>query len=294
MAEGKIGCYGVSSNTLPNDPEDCDSTSLSRFIQAAEEAGGAEHNFRVVQFPFNLLESSATEGLLELAQKHRIGVLTNRSLNGFVGQTLVRLADFETEDEPIYFKENLAKLQELETEYRATFGEVVQGPGADQLFRFSEHLVELPEHLENLEHWTQIESSRIRPTLQEQIGALNQAMAGPIAAAWVDWRDRYSAQFRELVNDLEELAARKSQSLSDSVREQIQADIPAEHREQPLSRLALWAVTSTPGITSALVGMRRPDYVEDALEVLDWTLLDNVGKIYRDLATWQPGPPVLA
>jgi uncharacterized protein YyaL (SSP411 family)/aryl-alcohol dehydrogenase-like predicted oxidoreductase len=292
---GKIGAYGVSSNTLPDDPGNLDATSLARFVACAEAAGGAKNHFKVVEFPFNLLESQATEGLLELAQKHRLGVLTNRSVNGFVGQTLVRLADFETdEDEVVEFPENLRKLAALETEYRNTFGQMVQGPGADQLFRFSEHLGDLPAHLENLEHWTQIETTRIRPSLQEQVGALNQAMVGPVAGEWVSWRDRYSAQFRNIINDLEELATRKSQQLSDSVREKIEPHMPGERHGQPLSRLALWTLISTPGVTSALVGMRRPDYVEDAMEVLDWPRLADVGNLYRDLHAWQPNLPVMA
>ena len=58
MAAGRIGWYGVSSNTAgpPDDPE---ATSLSGMLEAARAAGGSGHHFRVLQAPLNLFEPGA-------------------------------------------------------------------------------------------------------------------------------------------------------------------------------------------------------------------------------------------
>ena len=97
---GRIGCYGVSSNTFPARAEDDSFTSLSRLWEIAEEIS-KNHSFQVVEFPLNLLETGAVlttnqpEGmsLLEFAAAKQIGVLINRPLNAIVGERLVRLAE---------------------------------------------------------------------------------------------------------------------------------------------------------------------------------------------------------
>ena len=97
---GRIGCYGVSSNTFPARAEEYSFTSLSRLWEIAEEIS-KNHSFQIVEFPLNLLETGAVlttnqpEGmsLLEFAAAKQIGVLINRPLNAIVGERLVRLAE---------------------------------------------------------------------------------------------------------------------------------------------------------------------------------------------------------
>jgi hypothetical protein len=51
------------------------------------------------------------------------------------------------------------------------------------------------------------------------------------------------------------------------VRRALAAQLP-EHESTPLSRLAIWAVASVPGVTAALVGMRREPYVSELRPLL--------------------------
>src|SRR5262249_32057898 len=53
----EIGCYGVSSNSLVSAADDPEATSVTWLLGAAEEAGGKDHRFRVLQMPMNLFES---------------------------------------------------------------------------------------------------------------------------------------------------------------------------------------------------------------------------------------------
>ena len=94
IAAGRIGAYGVSSNTfvVPHDREDA--VSLARVL---ERAGPG---FAAVQLPFNPLETGARERLhtedgrsvLDVAKSAGLGVLVNRPLNAFSGRGLVRFA----------------------------------------------------------------------------------------------------------------------------------------------------------------------------------------------------------
>jgi aryl-alcohol dehydrogenase-like predicted oxidoreductase len=101
VRRGRIGFYGVSSNTfgaLASDPE---ATSLARMWTIVGEVAH-EHHFAVVQLPANLFESGAmltrnnvtsTRTVLEFAREHDLAVLINRPLNAYYREQLVRLAD---------------------------------------------------------------------------------------------------------------------------------------------------------------------------------------------------------
>lgn len=97
---GRIVSYGVSSNTFPGSAEDYNFTSLAKVWEIAGDIS-ANHHFRVVEFPLNLLETGAVlrknqpsgQSLLEFSQSQKLGVLINRPLNAIVGDRLVRLAE---------------------------------------------------------------------------------------------------------------------------------------------------------------------------------------------------------
>ena len=285
VSEGKIAYYGVSSNTFAGPEDSITSVSLSRLLELATKVAGDQHHMRVVQVPLNLLEANAAAGFTAQAHEAGLGVLINRPLNAFVQQTLVRLADFEPEEEEIDLADSLGRMAAAESDYRQTFGPHVQGPGADQLFRFAENLRGLELHLQNLDHWVQLESRQIRPALMDQIQALDQAMTGQITEAWVHWREHYMGTFRDVSNNLEEIALRKSQRLAESVRELL-PDTPQLPEDGSLSQLACWVVDGVPGVSSVLVGMRQTDYVEDLLPVLQWPRCSSSQEVFEALKEW--------
>lgn len=101
VRSGRIGFYGVSSNTFVVPQDDPEATSLERLWTIAGEVARA-HHFAVAQFPANLFESGAmltrncvtgNRTTLEFAQAHDLAVLVNRPLNAFYRERLVRLAD---------------------------------------------------------------------------------------------------------------------------------------------------------------------------------------------------------
>ena len=103
-AEGKIRMYGTATwNGFRVDPETQDYLSLEEMIQTAEEAGGSNHHFRVVQLPFNLamaeaftLQNQELEGeklsLLEAAARQGIMVIGSASI--FQGKLSDKLPEF--------------------------------------------------------------------------------------------------------------------------------------------------------------------------------------------------------
>ena len=95
IAAGRIGAYGVSSNTLVVARERAEAVSLERLL------AGAGAGFAAVQLPFNPIETGAREpihtedgrSVLDVARAAGLGVLVNRPFNAFSGRGLVRFAD---------------------------------------------------------------------------------------------------------------------------------------------------------------------------------------------------------
>jgi len=102
VTRGRIKAYGISSNNfiLPlNDPH---VTNLSQILKVAQKIN-PQHHFKIIQFPFNLIEIGAlekfgdygNENLIELAKLNNLITMSNRPLNAFTNNQLVRLATYE-------------------------------------------------------------------------------------------------------------------------------------------------------------------------------------------------------
>lgn len=81
--EGIIKQYGISSNTLPKNPEAYDATDLEQILSFAPQG------FSVIQFPANMLETEFRHPdekratLAEVAKQAGLWTLANRPLNAF-------------------------------------------------------------------------------------------------------------------------------------------------------------------------------------------------------------------
>jgi aryl-alcohol dehydrogenase-like predicted oxidoreductase len=92
VTEGKIRSYGTATwNAFRLAPESADAVQLTQVLRVAQDAGGAEHHFRAVQFPFNfampealLNKTQALDGsqvpLLHAASKEDLMTFASASL----------------------------------------------------------------------------------------------------------------------------------------------------------------------------------------------------------------------
>jgi hypothetical protein len=171
----------------------------------------------------------------------------------------------------------------LEAEFRRDIAARLQVPeGAtppEMFFRWSADLKGAETHVRSLEQWSQVETYRILPRLAQAVQALDQALTGSIADQWRDWRNRYVPALRETLAALRARAAAHSRDLSAAVAAGLDALLPPERRAQTLSRKALWVAASTPGVSSVLIGMRTPAYVDDALGIMGWQRLPDAARV---------------
>ena len=283
VARGRIAAYGVSSNTIATG-EGPSATDLEQLLEAARQ-GGARH-FQVLELPVNLIESGGVGPGKVIDRAHQAGlaVLANRPLNAIVGAGLLRLVDPPTlaDDVPSVARE-LDAVAAAEVEFREVFAPQLrtadESPAPRDLFAWGRELDRAAQRVTGLEQWNDIEHRLVRPQTRRVLDALDAAFQGELRARWLSWRESYVPALESLLLSLRYRAAEQSARRIAPLRRALTTPLP-EHAATPLSRLSPWTVASVPGVTTALVGMRRVPYVQDLREVLRWPPLPDPEQVF--------------
>jgi hypothetical protein len=294
VAAGRIRWYGISSNTFPGASSDPQFTCLERVWEIAESIS-QNHHFGVVQLPMNLFEIGAVlipnqpsgSTVLEFARQKNLGVLINRPLNAFTNNRLVRLAEIAeaVEVAPGEVEHRIEALSESE---QAFVNRILPELGVDPDFasRIQTQLLaagalrQAWRSLSGYDHWRQVRDDHLLPRIRGVLQFLDQQAAGsPGLAAW---KDGYAGALDRLVQALGGFHAQATARKTTQIKSALAAADPDWSGEVPLSRLALRALRTTEGISCVLVGMRRPEYVDDVLAELNTPVAQKNRK-----ASWQ-------
>lgn len=285
VKEGKIQYYGVSSNSLGKGDADEESTSLEKFCEVAE-AISPNHHFAAVQLPLNLFEAvpvvtrdTDDKNLPEQAKARGIGVLVNRPLNAFFNGQLIRLADFPKGVISHPFKQCISNVEDLEDEFRQKFLphlEVGNSSG-DGLFNWGKELAGVTQTHLGVEHWNQIET-QVRWQTHGVLEAISEQTK---MEGWDEWKARYDRRLEELLQSCLAVARQTSNQTSQKIREGLAGNVPDTYAAAPLSQQAMATILSTEGVTTVLVGMRRPEYVNDSLEALKLEYAPNSENAFK-------------
>ena len=238
-AEGKIGSYGISSNSFakaPSDPEFLPYGDLTALAaHAAESAGGGRHRFTTVQLPVNLLE---TEGLAcaQWAKRHGLRVIANRPLNAQHGTQMFRLADYPP---------SIA--------YDARLNETLQLCGHEALASLENLVMQLDQVRHRFEWAGEYETflyTQVLPHIRKALAALSEEERAATAQQMTLFLEAYGETVAH------ECGLKTRQALSGRL----------EGCNAPLQVCALGFLLVQPDIDTVLLGMRKPRYVAEALE----------------------------
>jgi len=236
VKKGTIKGYGISSNSfaLPKGhPEFLPHDGLLDLAKkAAEEAQTHHHSFTTLQMPGNLLEQEALRGCAQWAHKNSVRVLINRPLNAFDDEGMWRLA---SEDKPEEYDSLLAQMKLIAEQHH--------------FLPFLEELDVMKAELPSIGHYEFLLNNQIAPLVHKLLLTTNQ---------------------QHIVHDFIECYERMvKHHCAQNTRAHLAKKGIIIHG--PLVDEALKFLLSEPAVTCVLLGMRKENYVESALRVLDMT-----------------------
>lgn len=276
---GKIGAYGISSNTFVHDADAYDHVSLERCLEIATSIT-PQHRFTHVQMPFNLIEHFAATTLnqrngesttLDVASSAGLKVLINRPLNALVGGDLIRLVSHDVPLHTAGIHNVESRVHELEVEEHDVQQLVLANNALteqdrnviNESFRVAGALCSSWNKFEGLIHWRDVKRTYLVPRMDaaKRYAEMHDAPDAERMAA-------YLRDLNELLTDIEALYAAEENASLEELREAM-ADEFGLPMDTPLQHIALHAVRCTEGVDVVLVGMRNVDYVDDVLACYD-------------------------
>ena len=277
VEKGRLRSYGLSSNTMPLPSEEYEFTSLERVWEIAQSISPT-HHFRVVQLPLNLLETGAVteknlsggRSVLEFAEDNRLGVLTNRPLNAIIGTRLIRLAEAGPV-RPFSKPEIVRRIMDLldsESFLTDSLLAALKLPPsiAERLIRnaaLGKVLLENWEKFQTLAQWQSVKANYFIPRINEVVQFMATLEDSP--AELSTWMKSHVDTAQKAFEAVESRYLAHRAARSDALRGRVAGLDPEWAAAGTLSRMALRAVRSTPGVTAVLAGARRHTYVEEVV-----------------------------
>lgn len=284
VEKGRIRWYGVSSNNYPLAAAAPAATSVARTLAAAESVS-MSHHFRVVQLPMNLYEPGGAlepnnngKTVLEFCREKGLGVLANRPLNASRQNRLVRLADFlppgEKAPGAAELEALLTPVGEQEQRLRRELGAaLMEGEGIAAALR-----VIVPQ-LRSAAHWEQVAGQHVIAPIQRWLTQSRQRFVG--RAEWNQWQGGFLPLLNAALQGIHRHLSTTQQLASDLIRGRLVEEAGYPNRGESLSRMALNVLLGLEGLSCVLVGMRRPEYVEDAMGAAEIERVDSPGILRR-------------
>ncbi|KAJ3182209.1 hypothetical protein HDU85_003251 [Gaertneriomyces sp. JEL0708] len=296
VKRGRIASWGITSSTMAT-ANAMMSVSLSRIISAILNAGANLDNFAAVEYPFNVFENDAYRStglpsLMETCRDQRLFQLLHRPLYAIVNGQIRLLSTHlgvTAEEEPEVMRDLTASfeaVQQLENQIPELVGDTTRD--VDIMAKFvwgqvlSDNLTRLSQNFFAARHYI---DHQIRPALSADLVSLwNLASETQTSNAGLlsQWADDYNEQFNKLLETFLKLCSvtllKSNATLATTI-----AGVASWHPEadvsldDPLAPLVLQvarsavmhestATNGNPETDSAgcvLVGMRKPEYVEE-------------------------------
>jgi len=242
VKEGRIGSYGISSNSFSKESSDDEFLPYEDLItladSASEQVGNDTHSFTTLQLPINMLE---TEGLKcsTWAKENGLRVLVNRPLNAQRGELMFRLADYDESSEYYHHFNELMDVADNE-ELRA-------------LYNLLEQLDDNKHKFGWLGDYDSFLYAQIIPHIRKTLEVVDEQNR----VTMFNFIELFLIEYRKMV------AYECSKSTRVMLKEQL------ESCEKPLQECAIRFLKDRESIDYILVGMRKPSYVHEILSLKD-------------------------
>lgn len=292
VQEGKIKCYGISSNTFPLHSGEYEFTSLEKVYEIARSISH-ENNFKVIQLPFNLVEAGAvtnknqsgnTKTVLEFAFENNIKVLVNRPLNAITSKGLVRLADYKWEafNEKDFIKQiKLVSLMEDDfVNERMVNADLDEKDAAAfrKLFTFGTTLGENWKFFGSIEHFNDLIMQQFAPKISAIMKLTDEKISDE---GLQEFSARYIREVYILLNFTGNYYKMRADKRSKFIHSLIDKNLEEKYHGLSLSQKTILLIASVKGVDCVLAGIRKESYVDDVLKIISSEKIKNAKEIIQ-------------
>jgi hypothetical protein len=276
VKRGRIFYYGISSNTFAEKETKQNFTSLEKVIEIANEISDQNH-FAVVQFPMNIIESSGmnnlnqqnqTKTFLQLAGENNLGVLVNRPLNAISKNKLIRLADYpvtedRNENEIFSLIDDLNKQESnLIEKYINYMGlSASEKKNVTDCISLSAILKSNYRKFDSPGNFNEIKSTYLIPHANFAINEIGKSY--PNDENVVRALRNFAVTTNILLDSIFSILAKNKNLDNEIFHKAIDKFANNEQQKLSLSQKAILLINSVPEVTTTLVGMKSPNYVDD-------------------------------
>lgn len=276
VKRGRISYYGISSNAFAEKESKQNFTSLEKVFNIAKEISEQNH-FAVVQFPMNLFETggmnnlnqkNGTKTFLQLAGENNLGVLVNRPLNAISKNKLIRLADYpvtedRTEEEVLSLIDDLQKQETTLIEKYINFIGLSASEKKNVVDYISLSTI-LKSNIRKFDspgNFNEIKSTYLIPRANFAINEIGKSY--PDDEKVVRALRNYAVTTNILLDSIFSNLAKEKNLENENFHKAIDKFTNSEQQKLCLSQKAILLINSIPQISSTLVGMKSPNYVDD-------------------------------
>jgi len=295
VKEGTILSYGISSNTFVESPDKYEFTSLEKITDIASEVSVSNH-FSTVQFPLNLLESGAVSvlnydsqklTLPEFAKSKNLNVLINRPLNAISSKGLLRFADFNAE--PFDEKEFIKKLKLVSLMEDDLINEKISNDNLSDdekhFFKRKMNIGKLTEEnwkfFGSIEHFNDSVSQIFAPKIDSILKSVNEKIKDENIK---DFTGRYIKECYMLLNYVSRYYKLRAARRNSVIHNLINEYLDDKFHSLTLSQKTFLILKSVNGVDCVLAGLRKEEYVIDALKILNDNKISNAEKIIEHVS----------
>jgi len=276
VKRGRISYYGISSNTFAEKESKQNFSSLEKVIAIANEISEQNH-FAVVQFPMNLIENGGmnilnqqkqTKTFLQLAGENNLGVLVNRPLNAINKNKLIRLADYlvtEDRDDNEIFNliDDLNKQESnLIEKYINYMGlSASEKKNVTDCISLSAILKSNYRRFDSPGNFNEIKSTYLIPRANFAINEIGKSYPNDENVERA--LRNFAVTTNILLDSIFSILAKNKNLDNEIFHKAIDKFANNEQQKLSLSQKAILLINSVPEVTTTLVGMKSPNYVDD-------------------------------
>jgi aryl-alcohol dehydrogenase-like predicted oxidoreductase len=242
VTKGRIGSYGISSNSFSKSHKDADFLPYEDLLtlaqNAADSVGNSKHSFTTLQLPINILEQ---EGLkcAAWAKKNGLRVLVNRPLNAEYKGQMFRLAEYDESKDYYHHLNELLDVCDNET--------------LRPMFNLFEELDSNKHKFGWVGDFDQFLYGQILPHLKTVLENIDEQNRETM----LNFIDMFFVEYRKMV----------AHECANNTKRQLKEKFMSCY--STLQECALRFLLEQKDIDTILVGMRKPTYVHEVLSYKD-------------------------